>query len=334
MKIWSKVNWLEYKSSPCPSDWLGRILCECFENYELSLRDTILVSVLGYKMSLECSGDIGNADYQACSEILGREFKTLSYKEIAELFGYTIIKNPRYGLLRTTLRSFEHDIARGCLGSDVMYTGEYFSIVYYLARRDLIFQSVLYGNDGDQGAIDYVKIIASRLKVFTQFYGPLLELPSFMERFKNPSWKPGIYEFCFSKGTTYPYWLNTWEEYTGKNYFEWTGEDQKFWMPSKPSADQVITAQLELINTLGDSEIEYVEDLIFYSLCGSLHEYTYGELTGPEKDKEVQIFIERLKVLNPYVDLKFLDIIDSLEALGGSWTVEDIEQIVGYKIYP
>ena len=34
MKLYSKTDYLEYKTNPQPGDCLGKILSECFENFQ------------------------------------------------------------------------------------------------------------------------------------------------------------------------------------------------------------------------------------------------------------------------------------------------------------
>ena len=126
MKLYSKTDYLEYKTNPQPGDCLGKILSECFENFQDSngiVRTSILDNILSYKLSLSA----GDSDYQACSVVLSENFENITYTWIAEQFGYTLISNPRKITTLGTLLGFELDIAHGNLLPEESYTGEYLS---------------------------------------------------------------------------------------------------------------------------------------------------------------------------------------------------------------
>lgn len=335
MKLYSKVDYLKYIKAPDCDDYLGSILADCFENIKSTVQPHTLDTILKFKISLdEKSRDTEEqAMWNGCTQVLSKEFDTLAYSEVAQCFGYIVVENPRFGLCRQTIMTFMIDIASGNLSSEIHYTGEYFSLIYDWLRRDLLIYSAVRNAFNQDYTDDVVEDIKKRLSVFTQYFGSTLCLPDFMTAFKNTSWKPTLYELCYDsdKYKQWSSWKNSWKEFTGKNYFEWTEIDDLHWERVQEATEEYIDSQLELINTFDVTEIYYFYELSLFSLCHSL-------MKEQRIENFVNKFMERIKPMAESDCEEFSYITEvynglkSLTEQADGYQISDIENIIGYNI--
>ena len=339
MKNYTKLDYENYKSIDCicneESYYLGKILAECYEFLDEEVRDTTLQAVLDYKIYLTNQIKTAKSEYTVCVEILSADFRDLTHSEIAMKFGYRITKNPRTGTIWQTLKAFESDIAKGCLRSDVDYSGEYFSIVYELSRKSLIIQSMMWRSADSKLVLDTKKSISDRLKVFDQFFESSENLPVFMQRFRSSQWNPtDMIELCYSDQIYIP-WIKTWTGYTGKNYFEWTRQEQIWWDPVNEGNEQYINSQIEMLSTLDQTELYWLLDLCYYSICSWVWRFMNLDIKISEYNKNIEINLSRLKKISGYYCNEYLiEVINKLSSLSGNYSnIEEIENIIGWKIF-
>lgn len=238
MKLYSKTDYIEYKTNPQSGDYLGKILSECFENFlesDKEVRVSILENILKYKLTLEDTTE----DYQACSVVLSENFENITYTWIAEQFGYTLISNPRKITTLGTLLGFELDIAHGNLLPEESYTGEYLSCAYESLRRRLIMNSIGWGCTVSKELEDAKKCMEKRMKVFERYFSGNIKFPVFSQPFMNSSWDPDFYGFCYGDGT-YGEWNYSWAGFIGREYHDWTREDQIYFSCLYEATDQYL----------------------------------------------------------------------------------------------
>lgn len=340
MKNYTKLDYENYKSQCCICNeedfYLGEILSLCYEFLdEEVIRDVTLQAVLNYKIYLTSAVKTNKPEYTACDEILNSDFRDIRPSDIAIKFGYYITKNPRYGTCKQTLSAFESDIAQGCLRSDVDYSGEYFSIVYEFARKSLIIQSIMWKSADSKLVSDMKKSISNRLKVFDQFFESSENLPVFIEHFRSSQWNPtSLLELCYSDKIYIP-WLKTWKGYTGKNYFEWTRQEQLWWDPVNEGNEQYIDSQIQMLNVLNQEEIYWVLELCYYSICSWIWRFINSDIKLPDYNKNIDTNLSRLISISKYYNNEYLnEVISKLSSFGGNYTnYSEIENIIGWKIF-
>lgn len=338
-KIYSKTNYIEYKKNPKENDWLGKILSECFENFQDSdgvIRNSILDNILSYKLSLSPE----ESNYIACSDILSKNFNGLTYSWIAEKFGYSLISNPRKLTARGTLLAFELDIARGYLKSDKSYIGEYLSYAFELYRRKIIIDSVKWGCSNSKEISDAKERMSRRIKVFDRYYsvGPeSAKLPKFSFPFLDGSnWDPDFFEFCYGDDS-YGEWNYTWADYTGRKHHDWDIEDQHYFSCSIEATDQYLTNHINMLPTMTRPELLYFADLSIYCGCYAIWAFLGKDITGDIKDRELNKLYARLEALGKIEGAGMEVYKEMAELLKGHsasyYDLTEIQKIIGYKIY-
>lgn len=276
MKIYSKIDYIQFTQEGSCDDLLGMILANCYENgyYNLVNKDLINL-VTKFKFSLT------NLDYDyltACNKILESDWKILINDEVANYLGYKIVDTPRNGTIRQTAYYFIKDIASGNLKNTKSYCDEYFSIIYYLLRRDLIINSL--NSDKDTKVENSSNDIFLRYHLFSKFFEDSKnpEFPEFLnnliEEIKkdtNDQTKLNLIEFCYGE-LWWKDWKLNWESSTGKDYFEWTTIDNDNFLKVKSDIENYINSSKESINILKINELYHLIDLIFMSLNSDLME--------------------------------------------------------------
>lgn len=337
-KIYSKTDYIEYKIDPKENDWLGKILSECFENFQDSdgvIRNTVLNNVLSYKLSLPLTSD----DYSACSRILSKNFNNLTYSWIAEQLGYSLIANPRKSTIPGTLLSFEIDIAHGNLRSNKSYTGEYLSCAYELLRRRMIINSISWGCVKSKELEDSKECMSKRMEVFSRFFSGKQEksmFPVFSLPFINNSWDPDFFGFCYGD-ETYGEWNYAWAEHTGKDYHDWTREDQIYFSCLMEATDLYLTNHINMLSNMIRPELLYFADLSIYCGCYAIWAFLGKDITGDIKDRELNKLYTRLEALGK-IEGAGMEIYKEMAELlkehsANYYDLTEIQKIIGYRIY-
>lgn len=335
MKIYSKTDYIEYKSNPRKDDWLGKILSECFENFQDSngiIRNSVLDNVLSYKLSLSAK----DSDYSSCSVILSENFSDITYTWIAEQLGYTLTSNPRKATTTGTLLGFDLDIACGNLLPEESYTGEYLSCAYELVRRRLIINSIGWGCTVSKELEDAKECMAKRMEVFKRYFNGNIKFPVFSRPFINSSWTPDFWGFCYGDGT-YGEWNYTWADFTGREYHDWTREDQTYFSCLLEATDQYLTNHINMLPNMIRPELLYYADLSFFCGCSGIWAFMNRDITGDIKNRELNKLYTRLEALGK-IEGAGMDVYkDMAESLGkhaaNYYDLEEIQGIIGYRIY-
>lgn len=335
MKLYSKTDYIEYKTNPQSGDYLGKILSECFENFQDSngiVRTSILDNILSYKLSLSA----GDSDYQACSVVLSENFENITYTWIAEQFGYTLISNPRKITTLGTLLGFELDIAHGNLLPEESYTGEYLSCAYESLRRRLIMNSIGWGCTVSKELEDAKKCMEKRMKVFERYFSGNIKFPVFSQPFMNSSWDPDFYGFCYGDGT-YGEWNYSWAGFIGREYHDWTREDQIYFSCLYEATDQYLEYHLNMLPTMIRPELLYFADLSLYCGCSGIWAFMNRDISGDEKNSELNKLYTRLTALGKIEGAGMEVYKEMAESLGkhaaNYYDLDEIQEIIGYRIY-
>lgn len=337
-KLYSKTDYIEYKVDPRPEDWLGKILSECFENFQDNngdLRTSILDNILSYKLSLSA----GDSDYQACSVVLSENFGNITYTWIAEQFGYDLISNPRKLTTAGTLLSFSLDIAHGNLVPEMSYTGEYLSCAYEFTRRRLVINSIGWGCNESKELEDAKECIAKRMMVFSKFFPDKSKtelFPVFSLPFVNNSWDPDFFGFCYGDGT-YGEWLYSWAEFTGREYHDWAREDQIYFSCLLEATDQYLEHHINMLLTMTRPELLYYADLSLYCGCSAIWAFLNKDIPGDIKNQELNKLYIRLTALGKIEGFGMGIYKEMAESLGkhaaNYYDLSEVQEIIGYRIY-
>lgn len=335
MKLYSKTDYIEYKTNPQSGDYLGKILSECFENFlesDKEVRVSILENILKYKLTLEDTTE----DYQACSVVLSENFENITYTWIAEQFGYTLISNPRKITTLGTLLGFELDIAHGNLLPEESYTGEYLSCAYESLRRGLIMNSIGWGCTVSKELEDAKKCMEKRMKVFERYFSGNIKFPVFSQPFMNSSWDPDFYGFCYGDGT-YGEWNYSWAGFIGREYHDWTREDQIYFSCLYEATDQYLEHHLNMLPTMTRPELLYFADLSLYCGCSGIWAFMNRDISGDEKNSELNKLYTRLTALGKIEGAGMEVYKEMAESLGkhaaNYYDLDEIQEIIGYRIY-
>lgn len=335
MKLYSKTDYIEYKTNPQSGDYLGKILSECFENFlesDKEVRVSILENILKYKLTLEDTTE----DYQACSVVLSENFENITYTWIAEQFGYTLISNPRKITTLGTLLGFELDIAHGNLLPEESYTGEYLSCAYESLRRRLIMKSIGWGCTVSKELEDAKKCMEKRMKVFERYFSGNIKFPVFSQPFMNSSWDPDFYGFCYGDGT-YGEWNYSWAGFIGREYHDWTREDQIYFSCLYEATDQYLEHHLNMLPTMTRPELLYFADLSLYCGCSGIWAFMNRDISGDEKNSELNKLYTRLTALGKIEGAGMEVYKEMAESLGkhaaNYYDLDEIQEIIGYRIY-
>ena len=339
-KIYSKTDYIEYEKNLPSGTVKDKILALCFENFQDSnnkLRTDVLSLVLGYKMALtNLDGGTLDPDYEACSEILGYNFKSLTYTKIAEILGYDLIDNPRGLTTRGSLASFDLDIVHGELNSDLKYTGEYLSYVYCLERRALVLGSTIWKQEWSQEVKDRAECIKNRVEVFTKYFGSSVELPEFIKPFQQKWDSLDFYSFCYSD-STYGEWEYTWQEYTGRAWYDWTREDQLFYSRYQEAIEQYLELHKNMTLTMSRSELLYYAELSIIQGVAAIWEFENGDIAGDERNTILNNVVERLATVGQSIDhdmSKFAQMSEDLKEEAAYYYDQDkVLEILGWRVY-
>ena len=288
MKIYNKIDYIKNEiEGP-----LGKILQECFENFLCNnspVRNTVLENVLLYKLITQ----EGTKEYKGCSDILEANFSSLTYTLIAEKLGYTLMFNPRRETDRLTLDSFEHDIAHGNLQPTEEYTGEYFSLAFEVLRRNLIINSILWGETGSREVSDVKECMSKRWDLFNRYFQDNFYYPLFMVKFIDINWDPSFYELCFSP-LVYEQWDLTWEKFTGHSYHEWTRVDQIYHERYNEAIEQYLDLHYNMTSNMDREELMYYAELSLYQGCSIIWGFLNGDHDGDKKNNGLNKLLRRL----------------------------------------
>lgn len=339
-KIYSKIDYLEYQKNLPSGTIKDKILALCFENYKNSdniLRTDVLQYVLGYKISLSNNGETQSEDYLACSEVLGGDFRTLTYTRIANTFGYDLIENPRLLTTRGSIIAFDTDIAHGNLSSDILYTGEYFSYIYCLNRRILVLESSIWNTGWSREIKDIAECIRKRVEVFTKYFSTSeLSLPEFIKPFQNTEYNPGFLEMCYGD-KTYGEWDYTWSTYTGRSYYDWTREDQLFHTRFTEAIEQYLELHENMVLTMKRLELLYYADLSIIQGVSGIWNFMNGDIDGEEKSIILNKVYNRLVAVGNAMNAdmsKYKEMAEKLkEEAANYYDVDAVLDILGWKIY-
>lgn len=345
-KVYSKSDYIEYKKNLPAGTIKDKILSLCFENFQDSdnkIRTDVLSLLLGYKMALtnQEEGTL-TPDYEACSEILGSNFKSLTYSKIAGAFGYSLIDNPRTSKTRESLAFFDLDIAHGNLNPGEEYTGEYFSYVYCLDRRGLILESVLWGQNWSKEIKDTCECIKKREVVFRNFYknNPSLVLPVFIENIvsslEDSTKNSSLLWFCYGDDT-YGEWKYTWSKYTGRGWYDWTREDEVLLENYSEAIDQYLSLHKNMTSTMERTELLYYAELSIILGVSAIWKFENGDLPGDQRDDILRTMIERLRSVGEQESMSgegYSEMVEELQGLIGMYyDQERILEVLGWKIF-
>lgn len=342
MKTYSKIDYIKFKEEGNCDDYLGIILSNCYENGSYNIvNENLMGLITKFKFSLT------NLDYDyltACNKILGSDWKILTNAEVANYLGYSIIDSPRKGLIRQTLSYFINDIAEGSLKSSESYCGEYFSLVYYLLRRDLIINSL--NSDKDSRLENSTKDIYLRFYLFSKFFEGYKE-PEFPEFLNNlikeikkdldKQIKLSLIDFCYNE-LWWKNWRLNWELFTGKDYFEWTTIDNNNFLKVKSDIENYINSSKDSINILKIGELYHLLELILMSLNSDLME---ADGDSDKIKSAVEKFVNTTTpIYNNYYPItgetsKYRDMTDKLSNLiknNNTISLSDVENIIKYRI--
>lgn len=338
-KIYSKTDYLEYQKNLPSGTIKDKILALCFENFQDSnniLRTDVLQYVLGYKISLSNNGETQSQDYEGCSEILGGNFRNLTYTGIANSLGYDLIDNPRRQTTRGSLIAFDGDIAHGNLNSDINYTGEYFSYVYCLNRRILVLESSIWKMGWSREIKDASECIRKRVEVFTKYFQGKEELPNFIKPFKSQEYNPGFLELCYGDDT-YGNWEYTWSNYTGRSYYDWTREDQLLHSRYSEAIEQYLGLHQNMVLTMDRLELLYYAELSILQGVSGIWNFENGDIDGEEKSTILNRVYNRLAAVGEAINAdmsKYKEMAEKLkEEAANYYDVDAVLDILGWKIY-
>lgn len=334
MKLYSKTDYIEYKTNPSQDDWLGKILSECFENRtaEGTIRNSVLDNVLSYKLTLSA----GDEDYEACSKVLSGNFLEITYPWIAETFGYELISNPRKITTAGTLLGFDLDIAHGNLSAEEGYTGEYLSCAYEILRRRLVKNSIAWGCTVSKELSDAKECMEKRMKVFERYFGGNIKFPKFSQPFMVSSWDPDFFGFCYGDGT-YGEWNYSWAGFVGKDYHDWTREDQIYFSCLFEATDQYLGNHLNMLPTMTRPELLYFADLSLYCGCSGIWAFMNRDISGDIKNSELNKLYTRLEALGK-IEGAGMDVYKEMAArlkehAANYYDLSEVQEIIGYRIY-
>lgn len=340
-KIYSKTDYLKYRKNLPSGTIKDKILALCFENYQDSnntLRTDILQYILGYKISLSNNGETQSQDYSGCSNILGGNFRTLTYTKIAEEFGYDLVDNPRLLTTRGSLMAFDADIVHGNLNPELQYTGEYFSYVYCLNRRTLVLDSVLWDSCFSNEIRETVECIRKRADVFTKFFqsSSSLQLPDFIKPFQNTQYSPEFLELAYGDDT-YGEWEYKWPEFTGRNWYDWTREDQLFHSRFSEAIEQYLELHQNMVLTMERLELLYYAELSIIQGVSGIWNFENGDIDGEEKTSILNKTYTRLSAVGNAINAdmsRFKDMAEKLKEQAAMYYDSDaVLDILGWKIY-
>ena len=340
-KIYSKTDYVKYQKNLPAGTIKDKILALCFENFQDSnniLRTDVLQYVLGYKISLSNSGDTESDDYLGCSEILGGDFRKLTYSKIAEKLGYELVDNPRLLTTRGSLGAFDFDIAHGNLNPGIQYTGEYFSYAYCLNRRILVLESTIWNNRWSREIEDTVDCLRKRVEVFNNYFSSngSLELPEFIKPFQNLEYNPGFYELCYGDDT-YGEWEYTWSNYTGRSYYDWTREDELFFSRYSEATDQYLELHKNMVITMERLELLYYAELSIILGVSGLWKFENGDIDGEKKSQILNKVYNRLYAVGQSINAdmnKYKEMAEKLKEYASTYYDDEaVLEILGWKTY-
>ena len=340
-KIYSKTDYLEYQKNLPSGTIKDKILALCFENFQDSnniLRTDVLQYVLGYKISLSNNGETKSDDYIGCSNILGGDFRTLTYTKIAEELGYDLIDNPRRQTTRGYIVEFDEDIVHGNLNPDISYTGEYFSYIYCLNRRILVLESTIWKTGWSREIKDVVECLRKRVEVFTKYFqgSSTLVLPDFIKPFQNSSYDPGFLELCYSDDT-YGNWEYTWPTYTGRSWYDWTREDQLFHSRYSEAIEQYLDLHQNMVLTMDRLELLYYAELSIIQGVSGIWNFENGDIDGEQKSIILNKTLNRLSAVGDAINAdmsKYKEMSEKLKEQAATY-YDDVAvlDILGWKIF-
>lgn len=340
LKVYCKLDYLEYRKNLPSGTIKDKILSLCYENYKDSnntLRTDILQYVLGYKISLSNNKETTSDDYTACSNILGGNFRNLTYTKIAEEFGYELMENPRVDTTRKSIALFDSEIARGNLSSDLKYTGEYFSYIYGLNRRILVLQSTIWNSGWSREIKDMVESIRKRVEVFTNYFSSSsLSLPDFIVPFKDSSYDPGFLDLCYSDDT-YGDWRYKWSEYTGRDTFDWTREDRLLFSRYEEAIEQYLSLHQNMVMTMSRLELLYYAELSILLGISGIWDFQNQDIDGEKKSEILNKVYIRLFIVGKSGNADMSEYAEMAEKLKGEtasyYDDNAVLDILGYRIY-
>ena len=268
--------------------------------------------------------------------MLSENFENITYTWIAEQFGYTLISNPRKITTLGTLLGFELDIAHGNLLPEESYTGEYLSCAYESLRRRLIMNSIGWGCTVSKELEDAKKCMEKRMKVFERYFSGNIKFPVFSQPFMNSSWDPDFYGFCYGDGT-YGEWNYSWAGFIGREYHDWTREDQIYFSCLYEATDQYLEHHLNMLPTMIRPELLYFADLSLYCGCSGIWAFMNRDISGDEKNSELNKLYTRLTALGKIEGAGMEVYKEMAESLGkhaaNYYDLDEIQEIIGYRIY-
>lgn len=330
MKIYNKIDYLKNDiEGP-----LGKILQECFENFlcnNSDIRNTVLENTLCYKLTLQP----GTKEYDGCSDILESNFSNITYTWIAEKIGYELIANPRRETDRLTLDSFEHDISHGNLQPSEEYSGEYFSLAFEFLRRNIIINSILWGESGSKEIMDVVNCMRKRWDLFNRYFSDNFYYPLFMVKFTEIKWNPNFYELCFSP-LVYEQWDLTWEKFTGHNYHEWTRVDQIYQERYNEAIEQYLDLHINMTTNMNREELLYFAELSLYQGCSVIWKFLNGDCDGEYKNNNLNKLLRRLDKVGSIDGAgleKYKDMSNNLKNEASTYyDLDKVQEIINWRV--